>query len=358
MQSFRVSIVGFFFFWTLSLNAQIPEYYSVINFEKNGSALLSQLSLITTENHAVFLPYTSMSIDVWDVLRMSDIDGETSNVLLIYGHDDDDNEYVNDRTRNFLSTCHSYGCTGLWNREHIFAKSLAEPSLQTSRPGPGTDLHNIRAIDAKMNTIRSNRLYGEGNGNAKITEEGNFYPGDEWKGDVARALMYMYVRYPSQCDLFSVSYGTSNFSNDLPDILLHWNAEDPVSEFELKRNDVIYSFQGNRNPFVDNYALAYLIWGGPKLSNLWSESQKEFKNNIQDMRLNIDITPYVTSGDIFVFSDEVISEVEYSLVDYNGNIVDQGEVKSVIDFNENLSGVYTLVFKHENRSKSFEIMIE
>tara|TARA_B100001175_G_scaffold52591_1_gene41717 strand:+ start:3813 stop:4889 length:1077 start_codon:yes stop_codon:yes gene_type:complete len=358
MQSYRVSITGIFFFWALSLNAQTPDYYSDINFEENGLTLLSQLSLITAENQTVFFPYTSWETDVWDVLRMSDIDGETSNVLLIYGHDNDDNAYTNDRTRNFLSTCHSYGCIGLWNREHIFAKSLANPNLQLSTPGPGTDLHNIRAIDAEMNSVRSNRLFGEGNGNAKITEEGNFYPGDEWKGDVARALMYMYIRYPSQCDLFSVSYGVSNFSKDLPDILLDWNAEDPVSEFELKRNDIIYSYQGNRNPFVDNYALAYHIWGGPKLLNLWDDSKKEFKNKLRDVRFNIDITPYVTDGDIFVFSDEVISEVEYSLIDYNGNIVDQGTVEPVIDFDENLSGVYTLVFKQENRSKSFEIMIE
>ena len=358
MQSYRLSIIGFFFFWTLSLNAQIPGYYSDINFEENGLKLLSQLSLVTAENHTVFFPYTSMTTDVWDVLRRSDINGETSNVLLIYGHDDEDDEYVNDRTRNFLSTCHSYECNGLWNREHIFPKSLANPTLQVSTPGPGTDLHNIRAIDAKMNTFRSNRLFGEGNGNAIITEDGNFYPGDEWKGDVARALMYMYIRYPSQCSLLSVIFGESTFSSDIPDILLHWNAEDPVSEFELQRNDVIYSYQGNRNPFVDNYALAYLIWGGPKLLNLWDDSKKEFKNNILDMRLNIDITPFVTDGDIFVFSDEVISEVEYSLIDYNGNIVDQGEVKPVVDFEENLSGVYTLVFKQGNRSKSFEIMIE
>jgi len=144
----------------------------------------------------------------------------------------------------------------------------------------------------------------------------------------------------------------------MPDIILQWNADDPVSEFELNRNDVIYSYQGNRNPFIDNYALAYLIWGGPKLSNLWDKAKKEFKNNIEDLRLDIDLSPYVSDGDIFVFSDGIISDFEYSLIDYSGYNVNEGKAKPVINFNENLSGVYTLIFKQENRSKSFEIMIE
>jgi len=357
MQKLRLLTFGVLFFWALSLSAQIPGYYSSIDLTQNGNALQHDLSALITESHTTLFPYTSSSLDTWDVLKESDLDGDTNNVLLIYGHDDN-NEYTNSRTRNFLSTQSSPKSLGTWNREHVFAKSLANPFLETDFPGSGTDVHNIRAVDAVMNVMRSNNFFEDGDGNAKITENGNFYPGDEWKGDVARVLMYMKIRYPTQCDLYNVTYGVSTFSNDMPDIILQWNADDPVSEFELNRNDVIYSYQGNRNPFIDNYALAYLIWGGPKLSNLWDKAKKEFKNNIEDLRLDIDLSPYVSDGDIFVFSDGIISDFEYSLIDYSGHIVNEGKAKPVINFNENLSGVYTLIFKQENRSKSFEIMIE
>jgi endonuclease I len=62
-----------------------------------------------------------------------------------------------------------------------------------------------------------------------------FYPGDEWKGDVARMVMYMYVRYGNQCLPNVVAQGSNAFSADIPDILLQWNVEDPVSQFELNR---------------------------------------------------------------------------------------------------------------------------
>src|SRR5262249_29529320 len=34
--------------------------------------------------------------------------------------------------------------------------------------------------------------------------------------------------------------------------LVAWNAQDPVDAFERHRNDVVYGYQGNRNPFVDH----------------------------------------------------------------------------------------------------------
>ena len=55
----------------------------------------------------------------------------------------------------------------------------------------------------------------------------------------------------------------------MPDVLLEWNEEDPVSALELTRNDVISSYQGNRNPFIDNPYLATLIWNGPAANDSW-----------------------------------------------------------------------------------------
>jgi hypothetical protein len=59
--------------------------------------------------------------------------------------------------------------------------------------------------------------------------------------------------------------GSNAFSADIPDILLQWNVEDPVSQFEINRNH--FRIQGNRNPFIDNPAFATAIWGGPQAQN-------------------------------------------------------------------------------------------
>ncbi|MBG7610747.1 endonuclease, partial [Polaribacter sp. BAL334] len=128
-----------------------------------------------------------------------------------------------DRTRDASLSCHTNSCIGLWNREHVFAQSLATPSFDTSFPSAGTDVHNLRASDSQMNSSRSNRLFAFGNGVSSVTSEGDFFPGDEWKGDVARIIMYMYLRYPTQCIPNNVAKGQHTYSNDIPDILLTWN---------------------------------------------------------------------------------------------------------------------------------------
>jgi len=64
----------------------------------------------------------------------------------------------------------------------------------------------------------------------------------------------------------------STYSADFPDILLKWNIEDPVSDFERQRNNVVYGIQHNRNPFIDNPYLATVIWGGPAAQNTWPDT--------------------------------------------------------------------------------------
>jgi endonuclease I len=192
-------------------------------------------------------------------------------MVLLYGWNDMDPSNRNDRKRHIKLACHTSNCTGKWNREHVFPKSLSSPRM-TKEPGMGTDLHNLRAADGQMNNYRSNNKYRESTGHAKLMPQHCFYPGDEWKGDVARIIMYMYVRYQGSCQATSVGYGTLTYApfNDMPDIFLEWNAQDPPSQFEINRNNIIYRFQGNRNPFIDNPYLAALIWNGPKVKDVWN----------------------------------------------------------------------------------------
>ena len=229
------TIYFLFVFCSTLLHGQ-PAYYSSIDFFQTGDDLKVQLSELITNTHTAFIPYTAQSTDTWDILSISDLEFSTSdNVLLVYGYDNNDGMFISDRLRGVFEKCNFSGCTGtagLWNREHVFAKSLANPSLETNFPGPGTDVHNLRAADSQKNTQRSNRLFIDDSGvDSRIINGDYFYPGDEWKGDVARIIMYMYLRYPSQCEAVNSATGSANYSpnGDMPDVFLEWNEEDRKS---------------------------------------------------------------------------------------------------------------------------------
>ena len=235
--------------------APASPYYNGFNWTQTGTNLKSALATKITTTHTNLLSYSQ----VWSALKIVDLDPSNSgNVLLVYGWENGtDTDVTNDRTRGKDSNS---GNNGDWNREHIFAQSLGDPDL--GQLGPGADAQMLRACDVQRNSLRGNRLYAAGSGNSGIV--GSFwYPGDEWKGDVARILMYMYLRYDVQCLPTFVCSGTTASSDiNMPNLLLQWNSEDPVSQYEDNRNTYLgnalntYS-QGNRNPFIDK--ISFLI---------------------------------------------------------------------------------------------------
>ncbi|CAL2103192.1 conserved protein of unknown function precursor containing a type A C-terminal secretion signal. Putative extracellular ribonuclease [Tenacibaculum sp. 190130A14a] len=248
---------------SLSVFSQIPTYYNDVNLNLTGTSLKDALATKITSTHTTNLSYTP---GVWDALKQTDLDPTNNNkVVLIYGYSDTDGNYVTDRTRGKDNNGGSAGSQ--WNREHVYPKSLGNPNLGTS--GPGADVHHLRPADISFNSQRSSKKFAAGSGNAGDVA-GGWYPGDEWKGDVARMMMYVYLRYGNQCLPSNVTIGTTNASDsNMIDLLLQWNAEDPVSDFEKQRNPIIQGLQGNRNPFIDNPAFATKIWGGPQAEDLF-----------------------------------------------------------------------------------------
>lgn len=241
--------------------SQIPSYYNDVNLNLTGTALRDALATKVINSHTTILSYG------WTNIQLTDLDPtNSSNVLLIYGTDDSDGNYVTDKTRSVNS---NGGTAGIhWNREHTYPKSLGNPNLGTS--GPGADVHHLRASDVTMNSDRGSLKFEAGSGNPGVSGTG-WYPGDEWKGDVARMMMYMYLRYGSRCYPSGVANGTTNsVDSNMIDLLLDWNAEDPVSEYEINRNTILETAQGNRNPFIDNPAFATTIWGGAQAEDLFS----------------------------------------------------------------------------------------
>ncbi|CAM1366555.1 conserved exported hypothetical protein [Tenacibaculum litopenaei] len=249
--------------------SQIPSYYNDVNLNQSGASLKNALATKIIATHTTNLSYTP---GVWNALKQADLAiGSTSKVTLIYGYSDTDGNYVTDRTRSKDANGGSAGTQ--WNREHVYPKSLGTPNLGTS--GAGADAHHLRAADISFNSQRSSKKFAAGNGNAGDVT-GGWYPGDEWKGDVARMMLYMYVRYGNQCLPKNVAVGaTASSDSNMVTLLLQWNAEDPVSAFEKQRNTVIFGIQGNRNPFIDNPALATKIWGGPQAQDLFGGSSSD-----------------------------------------------------------------------------------
>lgn len=146
-----------------------------------------------------------------------------------------------------------------WNREHVWAKSHGNFG---ETPPCGTDAHHIRPTDASVNSSRGNKDFDMGG--VEHTEAlGNYYttytwePRDAVKGDVARMIFYMAVRYEG--DNGEPDLEVVDWVNTSPNpvfgkysTLIQWHQQDPPDAFEINRNEVIYSYQHNRNPFIDH----------------------------------------------------------------------------------------------------------
>ena len=253
----------------LSQNGTPDDYYEGFNFSLSGSELKTALANLITSTSNLQSYNTA-----WEALKISDLaSGSTTHVSLIYGYNDSDGNYETDATR-LKDENQTSGTTGKWNREHVVSKSLASPAMNTNI-GIGTDIHNLRAIDYNRNITRSNKRFQDngssGNSNT-ITNDGEngWFPGDgtgagaggdDYRGDVARIVMYMYLRYPDRVSANNCAELRSNtYHPDMPDIFLEWNEDDPPSQLEITRNNTIESYQGNRNPFIDNPFL-HTIYG-------------------------------------------------------------------------------------------------
>jgi endonuclease I len=176
-----------------------------------------------------------------------------------------------------------------WNREHVWAKSHGD--FGTSM-GPGTDIHHLRPTDPGVNSSRGNKDFDNGGTQHSVAtgcyyDEDSWEPRDEVKGDVARMIFYMSVRYEGEGGDLDLEVVDAVNTYPLPQhgklsALLEWNMIDPPDDFEENRNDVIYEdYQGNRNPFVDDPNYANLIWQDINVDFLADPTQGEAPLNVQ-----------------------------------------------------------------------------
>lgn len=242
----------------IDIKAQVPEGYydNVQGF--TGPAMKTALNSII-KGHTQF-PYTATTTDTWDILKLSDKDpANSANVILIY-------------SATSVNAAQEWNNGNGWTREHVWSKSHGDFG---TTPGAGTDCHHLRPESPPVNSSKGDRDFAMG-GIPHPVATGCYYnstpytwePRDAVKGDVARMVFYMATRYLGENGepfLQMVDYTPSSPNKEpryskLSD-LLQWNMQDPPDEFERNRNEVVYSYQHNRNPFVDHYEWINHIWG-------------------------------------------------------------------------------------------------
>ena len=233
---------------------------------------------------------------------------------------------------------------GKWNREHIYPQSRGGFTNGTSETPDGiniweatsadmlvhghADVHSLRAEDATENSTRNNKDFGLGDYNGFAGNAGS------WKGDVARAVFYMSVRY-NALDVVNGNPPDSTVGQ-LGDLatLLTWNMQDPADDFEMNRNNYIYTWQVNRNPFIDYPQLANYIWG-TNAGQTWFASLSTATN--KDLQLVVYPNPAST---YFVISGtDENGTVE--LINVSGQVILQKEFTTNQQINLDLpTGVY------------------
>ena len=341
----------------------IPQDYYAEAINLAGDDLKEALHQIIA-NHIPY-PYTSSSTDTWDILQDSDQDPENNNnILLVYTNRSQDKGY-RDGSGNYSQYENGNGTqSNSWNREHIWPKSHGFPNQDDIAY---RDVHNLKPCDRSVNASRGVKDFDNGGNNhdealSCLTDFDSWEPADFVKGDVARILFYMVVRYDpgynyynETFDLELVDYTTpDNFDPILGKLstLLEWHVLDPVDDFEVNRNEVIYSYQQNRNPFIDHPELVDYIWGENNNQN-WSGNLNTYN---PELEMN-NIYPNPTNGIIYLPENFVNNN--YEVLDLNGKILITGKINQTRILNFDLEkGVYFLKIIGSNKYSSLKLVIK
>lgn len=251
--------------------AQIPSgYYTTAT--GTGYTLKTQLYNIIkghTDNGYAGLYTTYLNSDI-DAFYEND-----GTILDMYSEKPSTTDPYN-YTSGSTQRCGTYSVEGdCYNREHIIPQSVFNSAAPMV-----SDAHFITPTDGKVNGQRSNyphgtvgtatwtSLNGSKLGSSSVSGYTGtvFEPINEFKGDIARMYLYFATRYENTVSGYSFPMfnGTSNqvFTTAFLNLLLTWNAQDPVSAREIARNNAVYTRQNNRNPYIDHPEYVQAIWGG------------------------------------------------------------------------------------------------
>jgi endonuclease I len=253
-----------------------PGYYDAAD-DTSGASLRATLHAIIDDH--VRYPYTSGGTDTWDILEIAQQDPNNGAQIIDVYHN--------------VSFAKQGGGNAFYNREHAWPSSYGFP-IDGGGNYPFTDCFQLFLAEDGYNSARSNKPFrtcvsgctdfptvannGEGgpgmpNRTSGVSDTGTWEAWIGRRGDLARALFYMDVRYeggthgvtghPEPDLILTDSQALITASENLGmnqsvaymgilSVLLQWHEQDPVDDYERQRNETVHAFQGNRNPFVDH----------------------------------------------------------------------------------------------------------
>lgn len=316
-------------------------YYDPLNGQ-SGAGLVQSIQDIIAEE---FVVRTHTYADIIDILKAADQNPENNNQVWLL--------YTEQPRAKFLFQETSSG-TGFWNREHIYPRSrggfnsIADDEIATgitvwwetnadSLRHANSDAHHLRAADATENSTRGNQFYGPGEYEGPAGNSGSF------KGDVARAIFYMAIRYNGLNVVNGFPTAVGEFG-DLATLLL-WHNADPPDDFEMNRNNVIYNWQKNRNPFIDLPDLVDFIWGS-RTTEVWNNTL-----SLDDLnKTTFSVFPNPSNGPLFF--EGIEGETRITIYSMTGQKVFETQLSAKGEIRVNLNpGIYLV--KADTPSQSF-----
>lgn len=226
-----------------------------------------------------------------------------------------------------------------FNREHIVPQSYFGSELPMF-----ADAHFIVPTDKYVNGLRGNFPFSKVAGATNTTTNGSkkgsnlnsgysagysgtvFEPIDEFKGDIARMILYFATRYENRLPQFYTAAnvsstqskamfdGTSNkaFSDTFLSVLITWHNQDPVSQREIDRNNAIYSRQNNRNPYIDHPEYVQSVWGGPLSTATFEQFDNitVYPNPSNDNRVNVYTADNVNSLQLININGQIVYKIQ------------------------------------------------
>lgn len=329
-------------------STQPNEYYNPIDGQADEALVQAIQDIIADPDIVRAQTYA----DVIDILNRADQSPLNSNqVWLVY----------TEQQRPKLDFQTSGGSnTGLWNREHTYPRSrggfndieadeiadgidIFYPTKADSLRHANSDAHGLRAVDGPENSSRGNQDYGEYSG--PTGNQGSFY------GDVARSIFFLTIRYNG---LEVVSGNPANNSGvplgDL-DVLLDWHRNDPPDDYEMNRNNVVYEWQFNRNPFIDMPDLAEFIWGN-NVGDTWMNPLSVAEFSTQDVR----IFPNPSNRTFTIDAPQLSGGA--TIYDQTGRLLHSYTINNTLVLNHNYpSGVYYVTITSEIGSVTKRLIV-
>ena len=268
----KITILAALFFGLIQVSlASADRYYDMGKLQNlKGQALKTQLHKLTEQTHHA-QSYGALISAYLEGDRDNHYDKDGS-VVDLYSENAKGSDPYN--FFNYGDKCGSYRGEGdCFNREHLFPQSAFRKASPMR-----SDYFHVFPSDGKVNGERGNNPFGEVTDVTWTSKNGSklgknrstgysgyfFEPIDEFKGDVARALLYFAIRYENRIRSFDHAMldGSDDkvYKSAFLNFLLKWHKQDPVNDFERQRNDYGEKFQGNRNPLIDHPEFVSQIW--------------------------------------------------------------------------------------------------